>query len=52
MIRAAMICAALCATTAAHAKGDAQFWPQYQDCESIMTIAPLGLWIDDRKASR
>ncbi len=36
----------------AQAKGNAQFWPRYVETESIVTIAPYGVWIDDRAVLR
>ncbi|WP_155413319.1 hypothetical protein [Rhodopseudomonas palustris] len=52
MVRLYLICAALCLATAAQAKGNAQFWPRYVETESIVTIAPYGVWIDDRAMRR
>jgi hypothetical protein len=46
-MRLTLICAALCLASAAHASGDPYQWPAYQDTESIVTLAPMGAWIDD-----
>lgn len=52
MLRFAIGLVVACAACPAIAAGSATHWPRYTETETLASIAPMGVWVDDTDARR